>query len=140
MYGSSGLQYKLPIAPTSKSLQLSLDLRPDNTTGSLLYLGDMGTDYVELRLKEGNVVFESNTFGLEAGNGLVQVGQWYQIYASEDGTGSWLTVALLQGGQMYTDSDNTTLQLNPISYNASVLIGGRQVGYMHEREIDRIKG
>ena len=128
MYGSSSLQYKLPVAPTSKSLQLSLDLRPDNTTGPLLYLGDMGYDYVELRLDEGNVVFESNTFGLKAGNGLVQVGHWYQIYASEDGTGSWLSVAPLQGGQVYTDTDNTTLQPNPITYNASVLIGGGQVG------------
>lgn len=128
MYGSSSLQYKLPVASTSKSLQLSLDLRPDNTTGSLLYLEDMGYDYVELRLDEGNVVFESNTFGLKAGNGLVQVGHWYQIYASEDGTGSWLSVAPLQGGQVYTDTDNTTLQPNPITYNASVLIGGGQVG------------
>eukprot|EP00731_Ephydatia_muelleri_P016691 Em0009g1115a len=126
MYGSSSLQYKLPVASTSKSLQLSLDLRPDNTTGSLLYLEDMGYDYVELRLDEGNVVFESNTFGLKAGNGLVQVGHWYQIYASEDGTGSWLSVAPLQGGQVYTDTDNTTLQPNPITYNASVLIGGGQ--------------
>ena len=91
-------------------------------------MGDTGRDYVELRLDEGNVVFESNAFELVAGNGSVQVGEWYQIYASEDGTGSWLSVAPLQGGRGYTNSDNTTLQLDSISYNDSAQIGGGKVG------------
>ena len=127
MYGSSSLQYNLPAPPTSSSLHISLDVRPDNTTGSLLFLRDAGQDYVGLHLDEGNVVFQSNTFEMITANSSVQVGQWYQIYASQDGAGTWLSVAPLQGGEVSTDSDNMTLGLNPIIYDASVLVGGGQV-------------
>ena len=130
MYGSSSLRYNLQAPPTSESLQLSLDVRPDNLTGSLLYLRGEGEgeEHAALHLDGSNVVFKSNTFKLVAGNETVQVGQWYQIYASEDELGTWLSVAPLQGGRVYTHFENIAGNHTPISYDASVLLGGRQVG------------